>query len=151
MGSLTVMDVRREFYCFGAKEKECWPKVSVLTWGIQSIHVSAEEEISTEWGQREKHDMGQRRNCDRWLTVCNLLWLGPATNPVKSWKKRLHMIMSVCFEKQFCCRVLNILNVFWRRWKHFKLKGGNKTHLSPLAAMWAEGESSLSYKRNNSL
>ena len=43
------MSEEREFHCFGAqKEKECWPNVLVLTWGMRSVRVSAEEQSRLE-------------------------------------------------------------------------------------------------------
>ena len=35
----------------------------------------------TQWeGQRNRQEMSQRRRCERYLTVCYLVWLGPVTS-----------------------------------------------------------------------
>ena len=70
---------------------KCWPKVCVLTWGIQNIHVSAVgrsclEGVYTVRSQKDTQEMSQRRSCYRQLTICSLFWLGLVTSE-ELWRR----------------------------------------------------------------
>ena len=91
-----------EFSCFGLGAqigKHHWPKVFVLTWGIQSIHVSAEEQSCLEGcpqlGHRNRQKMSQRKVCLERMQPHNL-------------KRNLDQREAIAFQWGFCLFLLLI-------------------------------------------
>ena len=78
-----MTDVRREIIPLEHSRRNLWSKVSVLTWGIRCISVSAEERSCLEGvytvRRSERWEIIQRRRRETQLTMCSLFWLGPVT------------------------------------------------------------------------